>query len=237
MLEKTSVIVLNSIKYTDNSKIVNVYSKDFGKLSLIVNISSSKKGKLKNSLFQNLNILEIEFSYKEKNNVHRLRDANSVINFCTIPFDIRKTALATFISEVLSKTLKEETAEIALFDFIKNSIITLDKIEKNISIFHIHFLINYSSYLGFEPLDNENKFRFFDLKEGLFTYNKPIHNLYLNELETTEFYKLFKTFDINNITIIENKKIILEKLLIYYKIHFQSFGELNSYQILREVFN
>ena len=51
-------------------------------------------------------------------------------------FDMAEDA----VSEVLSKSIKEEEKNLALFNFLKQSIVWLDK-SNRFSNFHIHFLI------------------------------------------------------------------------------------------------
>ncbi|RPG56903.1 MAG: DNA repair protein RecO, partial [Flavobacteriales bacterium TMED235] len=60
MLIKTNSIVLSTLKYSDSSLIARCYCKELGlKSFLLKGILSSKKGGLKKSLFQPLNIISL----------------------------------------------------------------------------------------------------------------------------------------------------------------------------------
>ncbi|MCF0206150.1 MAG: recombination protein O N-terminal domain-containing protein, partial [Bacteroidales bacterium] len=60
MLVKTEAIVLNKIKYSDNSFIVNLYSESEGKISILTRISQRKHDG-KANIFLPLNIVLTEF--------------------------------------------------------------------------------------------------------------------------------------------------------------------------------
>ena len=62
-----------------------------------------------------------------------------------------------FISELLYKTLKEEEANPALFDFLINAIQLLDIKDEGIQNFHLVFLLHYMKYLGIYPFNPETK--------------------------------------------------------------------------------
>ena len=69
MLIKTNAIVLSTLKYGDSSLIARCYCKELGlKSFMLKSILSSKKGQLKKSLFQPLNIITLITQVKNENN-------------------------------------------------------------------------------------------------------------------------------------------------------------------------
>ncbi|OFX56709.1 MAG: DNA repair protein RecO [Bacteroidetes bacterium GWA2_30_7] len=241
MLEKTLGIVLHNVKYADNSRIINIYTEKYGRMPFIANFPSKKKCGLRIVNFQNASILELDISNKARNTIQRIKDAKPYYNYQTIPFDVNKSAIIFFLSEIFSKTLNEESGNSELFNFIKDSLIFFDKLNVNVSFFHHIFLIELSKHLGFEPLDNySEKYCYFDFTEGSYTDHLPLHSSYFNKEVSSEFYKI-SSYSLNNI---ENEEFkirfkteILEGIIEYYKIHFNTIKDIVSYKVLKDVFN
>ena len=78
MLIKTNAIVLSTLKYGDSSLIARCYCKELGlKSFMLKSILSSKKGQLKKSLFQPLNIITLITQVKNENKdgLHFIKEA------------------------------------------------------------------------------------------------------------------------------------------------------------------
>ena len=88
---KTSAIVLQTIKYGDSQLIVDFFTEKLGRLSFMVRVPKSSKGKIKRQLFQPLMVLNLEFDYRPKSNLQRLRDVSILI-----PFGHKKTPKCFF---------------------------------------------------------------------------------------------------------------------------------------------
>ena len=61
MQEKTQGVVLRTLKYNDNSLIVDIYTAIRGTVSFMVKLPKSRKAALKGVFFRPLSILEIDF--------------------------------------------------------------------------------------------------------------------------------------------------------------------------------
>lgn len=83
-----------------------------------------------------------------------IREVTPVFNLVGIRTNIYKNTIAIFMSELLSKSIREMEANPALFEFLKASIGVLEHLEGGVSNFHIHFMVHLSKMLGFKPLDN-----------------------------------------------------------------------------------
>ena len=238
MLFKTKGIVLHTLNYSENSIIIKAYTENDGLQSFIVKIGRSKKSPIKSGLFQPLSVLSME-SYQSKNQgLHHIKEVSVAVQLMNIYHDTRKSAIAFFIAELLLSSIREEEKNKSLFDFIFNSIITLDQKEKSVSDFHLFFLIDLTRFLGFFPNNNySDKSQIFDLNEGCFQEYIPEHSHYIkNELSQylhfmieenrREELKLSSTF----------RKEMIKKLLEYYSIHLNGFKKLRSHIVLEDVF-
>ncbi len=239
MLEKTRGIFLHAVKYSETSLIATIYTETYGRQSFIVNGVRSKKSNIKASAFQPLYLLELEIYYQKGREIQRLKNARIVDPYSTIPFDIRKSSMVFFLAEILFKCLREEETNSELFNFISHALTFLDLSDSGVNNFHIWFLFKLTLFLGIYP-NNENASisSFFDLQKAQFVSHEPIHNQFADKQATILFAKLFEqdSFSLENLNYTANeRKIVLEKLLEFYKIHFDNLGEIKSLSVLREV--
>jgi len=239
MLFKTSGILLHSVKYSDTSLIVKIFSSDFGLKSYIVNASRNKKSKIKASLFQPLALVEIIVSNTEKAKLERISEINIITPYTNIPYNIIKSTITLFLNEILYRAIKEQQNDINLFEFIKNSLLLLDLKQENCSNFHVFFMIQLSRYLGFFPEGSYSiSSSIFDLQEGRFINHIPNHPFYLNEMLSNLFYQFINSEynSIHNLKLDNmQRKALLKALIKFYQLHIASFGEIKSFEILEEI--
>ena len=62
----SKAIVLSAIKYGDTSRIVRLYTDQFGLISVLINSVSSKKSTVRSSMLLPLTLLEIIHTHKER---------------------------------------------------------------------------------------------------------------------------------------------------------------------------
>jgi len=239
VLEKTRGIFLHAVKYSETSIIAVIYTEAFGRQSFMVNGARTKKSTVKTVAFQPLYLLDLEIYYKAGREIHRLKDVRIANPYSTIPFDIRKSSQVIFLAEILYKCLKEEEPSPNLFNFIYNAFSFLDLTDRGISNFHVWFLFKLTQFLGIYPSgDNAQISNFFDLQKAHFVSHEPLHNQFTDKHITPLFSKLF---DVNHASLEtleytqSDRRQILEKLLEYYKIHFDNMGEIKSLSVLQEV--
>ena len=242
MLQNTKGIVLKTFKYSESSVVAKIYTQQFGIQSYMVNgVRSSTKNKQKAALLQPLTLLNMVVYYRKNRNMQRIKEMKPSLTFTSIPFNIGKSSLALFTTELLYNTLKEEEKNELQFDFIYEFVETLDKTSESIANFHLFFLLQLSGFLGFYPFNNytKEKQNIFDLKEGAFTDKRPTHPYYLQEplsrhltilmnvpLQEAHLIKIGKT----------HRKELLNALLQFYQLHIEGFKPLQSVNILQEIF-
>ena len=238
MLISTEAIALSSIKYSESSLIVKCFTLREGiKSYLIKGIRTRKKNSLNLALFQPLTILEIDANHKNNGNLESLRSAKILHPYKTIPFDIYKNSIALFLSETLSKSIKEEEKNEALYLFIKNSMIWFDSSSNYIN-FHIHFIVKFLKFLGISPNESKINLKGFDMVNGAFSSSLNNDN-YMTGKVITYFKEFLGTnFDRNDLTISSSleRKELLEFLMKYMQIHLEDFRRPNSLNIMYDLF-
>jgi DNA repair protein RecO (recombination protein O) len=219
MLHKTRGIVFRFTRYGDSSIIVNIFTEVFGMQSYIVNGVRTQSTKSKIALYQPLTLLDLVVYHRENANIMRIKEIKCLYPYSTIPTDVRKSALAMFINEVINKTVKEESHAQELCDFLIQSMIKLDQ-QTKVENFHLVFLIKLSRYLGF----------------GAQTKNEIVGGR-LASLEAEAMLEKVVIAEYDTPLTISNplRREILEVLLKFYTDHIETIGEMKSVQVLREV--
>jgi len=239
VIEKTRGIFLHAVKYSETSLICSIYTENFGRKAFIVNGVRSKTSTIKASIFQPLYLLDMEVYFQPGKEINRIKNARLAFPYSSIPFDIRKSTQVLFLAEILYKCLREEEANPTLFEFLYHSLTFLDLADTGISNFHIWFLFRLTRFLGINPSgENAGISNFFDLENANFVSHEPLHNQYADKHLTALFARLFDadSLYIEDLGYTQNdRKLVLDKLLDYYRIHFGSLGEIKSLEVLKEV--
>ena len=108
----SKAIVLSAIKYGDTSRIVRLYTDQFGLISVLINSVSSKKSAVRSSMLLPLTLLEIIHTHKGDDKLDRIKEAKMDLTYTSIPYDAVRNAIALFLAELFGKVLREETENI-----------------------------------------------------------------------------------------------------------------------------
>lgn len=239
MLTKTLGIVLQQFRYGDSSRIVHIYTLEYGRLAFMVK-GIRTKSRLRPGFFQPLTLLDMEIYYIPGRNFHSVREVRMSYPLVSIRGDIRKTAMALFLGEVLFKTLTEEESNPILFNYLYQAVRFLNEEEKVSNNFHLYFLVHLTRFLGFSPTNLfPEKSCYLDLREGTFVETIPVHQDFLDQKDAVFFSALLHTpmehlKELPALT--TEQKYFLEKILLYFHIHLEGMGKIKSLGILHDVF-
>jgi DNA repair protein RecO (recombination protein O) len=239
MLHKTRGIVLKTTDYAENSVIAKIFTQKFGLQSYLINGVKKPKAKIRLNMLQPLHILDLVVYHKPNGGIQRISDARSEPILQSIPYDIVKSSLVLFINEVIYKSLKQEHEDEIMFEFIVKSIELLDHTEKGIANFHLIFLMKLTRFLGFYPdMTGADTSSFFDLKNGVFVNHQPVHLFFIDEIQIEKWLQILRNSMDNFLDIrldAASRKYLLQKVIDYYSLHIDSFGEVKSHAILEEI--
>jgi len=236
MIVSTEGIVLQSIKYSDNSLIVKIFTRKSGVVSFMIKNAFSKKSKQPPSCFSPLALLNLVYNETHNEKLTFLKEVSIAHPFHSISMDIKKNTLLLFEQELLMKLLYNATApEEELFDFIKEHLLKLETTPKISPDFHIVFLVQLIQHLGYTPnLNFSLQTPYFSIEESGFG------NCFLetpNFLSKEASFYLFNILKNHNYTL-PDKKIRLELLngmLLYVMKFNKQIKEIESVGILGEV--
>ena len=236
MLISTQGIVLQSVKYSDNSLIIKIFTRKNGVVSFIVKNAFSKKSKQPASFFAPLTILDLIYNETPIEKLIFLKEVNIAHPFHAIPMDIKRNSLLLFYQELLMKLLYHANApDEDLFDFIKVHLLKLESTSAVAPDFHIVFLTQLIQQLGYAPeLNFSLHTPYFSIEDSNFgSVFVEIPNFLSKE---ASFY-LFQLLKKQNY-IIPDKKTRMELLngmILYLMKYHKQIKEIESVTILGEV--
>ena len=141
MLTKTEAIVLHAFKYGETRMIIDMYTRVFGRLSFVIQLPKTQKGKLKKQLFQPLTLLSIETDVRQRLQLQKLRNATIMTPLPSLQTDPAKLSITLFLAEFLYHALKGEQQNIPLFDYVASSLQWLEGADGHVANFHLVFLM------------------------------------------------------------------------------------------------
>lgn len=149
LVTKSRIIVLHLTKYSDSSSIVHTIDSESGRKSYLVRGLKSRRNT--SAQLHSLALLEAVGGSSPKSSLSYLKEWTPICQLDAIRCDMAKSAIAMFISEILYRSLTNELADEALFDWLCDSIVRLDAQEGNVANFHLWWLVSYCVKMGFRP--------------------------------------------------------------------------------------
>lgn len=239
MLHKTRGLVINTINYNDKYILAHIFTENFGKVTYMVAKTKSRSSKVPKSFFTPLALLDMEVDHQLSREIQRIREVGWLLQTYSISSDMKKTCMVFFISEFLSRVLKEVNESKLLFDFLYQSVQILEMTDKSVANFHLAFMLKLSRFLGFYPnLEEYSKGQYFDMMNGEFVYMQPFKH-YVNQQESFALARLGRISyeNMHKFEFSRQERInIINRMLEYYRLHLSDFPQLKSLDILHELF-
>jgi DNA repair protein RecO (recombination protein O) len=261
MNSKTEAIVLHSLKYGESRLIVDMFTREHGRLSFVVTVPKTGRSRMRKQYFQPLTLLMIESDLRPQQQLHHLREASLLSPFVSLLSDAHKLAIALFIAEFLYHALRDEQRNVPLFDYVRSSIEWLDSRQDRYANFHLVFLMHLSRFLGFfpnltpvhssqssppssllSPLSSPltlTPHPYFDLRSATFCTEPPLHQDYLLPVEASRIVTMMRmnyaTMHLFRLSRTERNRT-LDIIERYYRLHLPALPELRSLPVLRELF-
>lgn len=231
---KSLAIVCRSIKYSETSIIVDLYTREKGMRSFIISGIRSRKGRRSASYFQLMTLLEVVAYDRTDGKLARLKEFRLAHHYIQLPFDVQRSSIGTFMLEVTRNCLVSDEQHTELFDFLCSDYQDLDRTSEPIANRPLRFLLALSEHLGFLPDNRYAAGSYFDLVEGRFVH-QPISAHY-TEPDIAHLIDQLLSHDPWTITITKGQRsTILQTLIDYYRLHLDHFKPLKSLPILREI--
>lgn len=239
MDDKIQGIVLQSIRYGDTSLIVKVFTRNYGLKSYMVKGAFNRSSKNHVALFQNLNFINyVGVEKANKSTLGYMKDVQLSYVFHSLPLVMNKSAIMMYVDELLLKTLTEQEQNEALYNFIVRSLQWLDLVEKDYANFPLFFTLELSRHLGFYPKSNHKDGYCFDMMEGSFAQNYPLHPYYFDSESATLLSRFLDTGieEACHILLhVYQRRELLDKLIVFMRLHAPVMKDFHSHEILKSV--
>ena len=201
-IEKVIGIVLSDTNYSESSKILNVLTKEHGKIGIISkgcrNLKSSLRSVSSKLTYGYFNI------YYKKEGLSVLISVDIINDFSNIKQDLFKIGYATFLSDLTNQVLKE-TSSNEIFDLFINGLIKINDDFDPMIIANI-IELKYLNYLGVMPIldccsvcgSNKKIVTVSSFSGGYLCVN-CYKNEYIVDEKTVKLLRMFNYVDISKI--------------------------------------
>lgn len=122
---KSKAFVLNKLDYGDTSKIVNLFTEEFGRIAGIIKGARSAKSKIGKAV-DILNFVEIVFYRKENRDIQVITQADLISHFPNIKSDLEKLKYSSAIIELVLKLTVENDPHKRLFTGVERILKRMD---------------------------------------------------------------------------------------------------------------
>ncbi|MDB5246283.1 MAG: repair protein RecO [Segetibacter sp.] len=245
MTHKTKGIVLRTVKYGETSVITTVYTELFGIQSYIVKgvRQSTKKSSGKAIYFQPAALLDMIVYHNEFKNLNFIKEYQWGYLYENILFDVVKNTVAMYVVEMLQHSLKQPEANPELFYMVEDTLKQLDKGSVTLTAnIPLYFSLHLAGELGFRIQGEfSSATPVFDLQEGQFVEDKPLHPYYVEKLlasATSQLLSINFYNDLENLHFSRGtRQDLIKAYQNYIALHVNDFGEIKSLPILQEIFS
>ena len=239
MDDKTEGIVLQSVRYGDTSLIVKVFTRKQGLKSYMLKGAFNRSSKNRAALFQNLNVINyVEMGKPKNGTLNYLKDAQLSLVYHSLPMVMNKSAIMMYVSELLTKTLTEEAPNTNLFDFVHQSMQWLDLVEEGYANFPLYFTLELTRLLGFYPKTNHQAGWCFDMMEGSFAHDYPLHPYYYDANDAAWLAALLD-LGIDEACRLpmstQQRRAMLNGLITFMRLHAPVMNDFHSHEVLQTV--
>ena len=217
MLTKTKGIVFRFTKYGDSSVIATLFTEHAGVQSYMLKGIRKSKSRSGMALYQPLTLLDLVVYHKDGASLHHIREVKCRYIYKNIPGNVLRETLAFFLTEVMNKSIREQTHPEDLYQFLEHSLILLDASEEPLQDFHLRFMTGLSRFLGFGA-----------------QHSQEVIGGRILPTEVQENLQKLLDGEKTNLSYVHRKEI-LELLTGFYRDHIENFGTLKSVEILQEI--
>ena len=231
MLSRTRAIVLHLAHHKDNADILHLYTRDFGRVNVMVFGVGGRKNMLTKAVLAPLNILSVDSHFDRVETIQRVNAQAIDLIYSNTQTDIKRNAQIIFIAEMLYRLLRHPLSDPQLFDTLELRIRQLDSANQN---WHLSVLVELMMSLGVTPQLDE-KATMLNMYTGELSRSTSRD---IDHFETEETEVLQQLLTGSEVSLSRSvRQTMLRKICRYYEIQIDGFVTPRSLEILQEVFD
>ena len=142
----SDAIVLRSIKHSETSRIINIYTELRGRISLLAKGARKTKHHIP---FDTYSLINVVYRHKASREIQLLTGSEAHNLFLGIRDNLKKSSIAFYMCELILRTTEAEDANPRIFQTIKNSLDSLNRASKNYYNYLWYFEIKLLEAIGF----------------------------------------------------------------------------------------
>ncbi|TFH02546.1 MAG: DNA repair protein RecO [Calditrichales bacterium] len=145
----TQAFVIKSLDWKDTSRIVTLFTREKGKISVIAKGARRAKSQFQ-GILESINLIEASIYISENRQIQVLGQVSLEESYQKIKKDYTKTAYIFAILELTDIFFQKGAADPVFFDFLTVIIQQMENVSDPRIVFW-YFLLKIASYLGFRP--------------------------------------------------------------------------------------
>ena len=230
---KSEGIVFRTLKYSETSLILDIYSNDHGIGSYIISGVRKSKSKLAN-LFHPMNIIDF-VAYHQEDKLSRIKEASFHYTYDDMYNSIVKSSIGLFIIDLARNAIKEKEAQSETYHLIKQFLMGIDKGTVTLKYAPLNFAVEFAAHMGFELYNNYSDARpYFDLTSGSFVEDLT-RSPHCIDAQLSHYLSHIIAGNPDIQIPKESRSILLDKMVDFYKFHISGFRELKSVDVIRTI--
>lgn len=182
-----NIVVLKRVRYSDRHAILTAWSRERGRVSLLVADGTGRAAARVRALTAPPGILECIADLRPGRDIHSAGQFRPIHPLGDVRANPVKEMVAMFLAEVMGAVMRESQPDESAFDFIVLALRALDTLDDSNAIanFHLWFLYQLGRILGVEPdVTTWRRGRVLDMLDGLYRPTLPPHPNYLDPAES-----------------------------------------------------
>ena len=219
MLVESKGLILKIFPYSNTSIICNIFTNNFGKLTLMVKgVRKPKKPLL--SIIQPFNLVEIQYYYKKSRGIQLIKEADIIISFDKLRTNFNSILFGSIILGIINKVFEKEYPNEIIFRLICKTLNQLSKDNNKNKIMFLFFLYHLNKQLGFMPTIKNNS----ELSDS--------SKFFLNDINKTHINDIF------NINVMDDNLLESYYFIIHFmKIHINYMTNLKGLEKIEKIYN
>ena len=193
--------ILREIKYKESSKIIEVFTKELGRISVMARGVYRKKNP-NLAITNRFSKVKLDL-YKSKGDFYGIKEGNLENAYKNSHKDFEKIVFKSAIADLLLKTIDQNQKNL-VYKLLDQTFLAFENLDGSSLNIYLSFMVKYLAFSGYKPnfshcpyCNKKSEMSYFSIKEGSLICDNDIKNvkdkIYLTREEIKYFMQLLYT--------------------------------------------